>query len=268
MRWLATAELCLLLLLFSPGKQRFFSVTHVINLRLVRSCSFSAVLADDSANTIMRFPDSLSVGRRLVATLIASAPLHPTVLHAAAPPPTPLPFTLSVPEGFISFSSRDPSTLAVAGNFKTGTTLSVQKVDTAALQALLPSTALVCDGDDRTKPILSCTEGAAKLALALAAFRDRQAAPSGASSRVIVETLRADPERLSFEMALALVGDGATEAQQADPTLSRRTSVAVLPAEGADAWLCLWAGATTENWEAGDGETLRRAAASFALRKQ
>ena len=64
--------------------------------------------------------------------------------------------------------------------------------------------------------------------------------------------------KLTFEMRLLLAG----ELQQADPELSRRTAVAALP-DGTDL-ICLWAGAKTSNWDAGDGVILERSAAAFA----
>ena len=193
------------------------------------------------------------VGRRpfLLSTLaLLEAPM-PHVLRAAAPP-----FDLAVPPDMVVLPARDAS-LFVAGNFRTGTTISVQRIAVSELLKLRPTSAACESGG-----LLSCKEGAAAVASVLAAFRDRQTAPSGSSSAVIPESVRWDDGKLSFEMLLTLVGDNASEALRADPELSRRTAVAALD-DGGDL-LCLWAGATASNWDAGDGAILQRAQASFA----
>ena len=190
--------------------------------------------------------DHVGVARRMVlsslAPLLAFAP--PARLHAAPP----LPFTLAVPESFISLSGKDASTLFVAGNFRTGTTLSVQRVAPSALRA-----SSTCDDGS-----LLCEQNASVLAAALAAYRDSQAAPSGSKSELLPGSARIADGKLTFEMVLALASGA-----NVDPELSRRTAVAALPYDGE--LLCLWAGAKLSEWDAGDGALLVRAAQSFAL---
>ena len=201
----------------------------------------------------MRLTNNLARRPLLLSALTTSLLTQPLALRAATPPP----YTLSVPDSFVTLAPRDSSTLYVAGNFATGTTLSVQRLTASSVLA----SASPC-GDGASA--LSCTAGVAALAVQLAAVRDRQAAPSGSSSKVMPESIRADGGKLSFEMLLTLVGDNASDAMRADPELSRRTAVAVL-VDGDDELLCLWAGAKVINWDRGDGELLRRAVASFAL---
>ena len=180
-------------------------------------------------------------------TALTTPLIYPLALLAATPT-----FNLLVPDGFISLSKRDSSTLAVAGNFATGTPLSVQLVDPAALAKLLSSSAPACDTG------LLCEANAGALATALAAYRDSQAAPPGYKAQVLPGSARLDGGKLTFEMVLALATGAAT-----DPELQRRTGVAAIPVE--DGWLCLWAGAKGSNWDAGEGVALQRSVAAFAL---
>ena len=166
-----------------------------------------------------------------------------------------------MPEDFVTLTSRDPLTAFVAGNFRTGTTISVQQVSIETLQKFSKTT-LSCDG---AAP-LSCQDSAQSVATALAAFRDRQTAPSGSSSSLIPASVGLQDGKLTFEMLLALVGDGATQTQLNDPELSRHTAVAAIPIEDGSALLAVWAGAKVASWDAGDGPLLQRATSTFGLR--
>ena len=202
---------------------------------------------------------SVLARRRVVLSVLAPAIfgssriLRPSPSHAASS----IPFKLPIPDGFVSLPPpKDQSdTLFVAGNFRTGTTISVQRVDATALRKLLPINSPRCEDG----AALLCQESAASLAIALAAYRDRQAAPSGCRSEPIAGTLRlGDGGKLTFEMQLALASGSQ------DPELSRHTAVSALPGGGGDL-ICLWAGAKTSEWEAGDGPVLLRIVEAFAL---
>lgn len=175
----------------------------------------------------------------LPALLISSPPL---ALHAATAVP---PFELRVPPEFLSLPPRDASTLLVAGNFATATTLSVQRVEAATLRKFV--------GGDIT---------ADSLAAAFAAYRDREAAPSGAKSTVLPGSVQVDASsgKVSFEMLLALAS------QPSNPDLSRRTAVVAIPDGTSGCWFVCWAGAKVSSWNAGDGVLLQQAAQTFALR--
>ena len=133
----------------------------------------------------------------------------------------------------------------------------MQRVEAATLLKLIPKGTPLCENDE-----LLCSQSATALAPALAAYRDTQAAPSGARSEVLPGTTSIDETggKLTFEMLLALA------TLQPDPELERHTVVGVLPLKGGDV-LCLWAGAKASNWEAGDGVVLKRAVETFALRQ-
>lgn len=180
----------------------------------------------------------------------------PRALLAASPADA---FALRVPDDFVTLPARDTSTLLVAGNFRTGTTLSVQRVDATALAKALPPGS-ACDGE--AAGALLCARSAPALADALAAYRDTQAAPSGARSEVLPDsvTLDAASGALRFEMTLAL-----STQLQGDLELARHTVVAALPS-AAGGLLCLWAGAKASSWEAGDGPVLQSVAQTFALK--
>ena len=209
---------------------------------------------------------SVLARRRVVLSVLAPAIfgssriLRPSPSHAASS----IPFKLPIPDGFVSLPPpKDQSdTLFVAGNFRTGTTISVQRVDATALRKLLPINSPPCEDG----AALLCQESAASLAIALAAYRDRQAAPSGCRSEPIAGTVRlGDGGKLTFEMQLALASGSP------DPELSRHTAVSVIGlsalsggAGGGDL-ICLWAGAKTSEWEAGDGPVLLRSVEAFAL---
>ena len=194
-----------------------------------------------------------AVATRLAAALVLS-PLAPGALYAAT-----MPFVLPVPPDFVSLPPRDEKTLLVAGDFRAGTTLSVQRLDEPTLRRFRAVNAPMCD--DVSAPL--CEQNAGSIAAALAAYRDTQAAPSGAMSEVVPGSTRLNDGKLTFEMLLVL---GGTPGAPPDPELSRRTAVAALPCDGGMSWLCLWAGAKASNWDAGDGALLLRSLDGFALR--
>ena len=82
---------------------------------------------------------------------------------------------------------------------------------------------------------------------------------------MLVDSVRIDGKKLSFQMELSLVGDVATGSQRADSELTRRTAVGVLFDGNVDGdLLVLWAGAKGSEWDAGDGALLERAVATFS----
>lgn len=175
----------------------------------------------------------------LISCLTVGKPLQRAL---AAQPPS---FQLSLPESFVKrTSSSNPSILLVAGNFATGTTVSVERVSKQNL---------VRFGSDRAD--------------ALAAYRDSKTAPGGTSSQVnrsSVEDIKDGSNfGFQFDMSLSLVGDEATASTREDPKLSRRTVVVAL--EQGDDLLVLWAGAIMERFDDADGDVLRQVARSFRI---
>lgn len=203
---------------------------------------------------------SRTIASRLAAALVLQPHcfLLPGASHAVVSPE----FDLPVPSEFVALPPRDATTLLVAGNFRTGTTLSVQRVASSTVRKLAapgPASS-VCDSG-----AVLCDQTAEWLASSLAAYRDTQAAPSGARSQIMPGTVRVREDKLMFEMLLVLAST--VPGAPPDPELSRHTAVAALPCDGGASWLCLWAGAKASNWDASDGALLQRSVEAFTLRR-
>ena len=182
--------------------------------------------------------------RPLLAAFSLLTSIVPPCLPVQASPSSA--FTIQAPPSFVTLSSKSPdsATIFSSGNFATGTTLSVSRIDRSKLGL---------DGSSSKR-----------VDEALAAYRDRQTSPGAAKSRIISSTLSDDGGRLEFELLLSLVGDVSSDSQLADPKLTRHT-LAVALAPNADELLVLWAGATQDRWDAEDGLLLRTSASSFKL---
>ena len=200
--------------------------------------------------------ETRTVPRRSMLLTALTAAVHHRAPAAASDPI----FSLQVPDTLVTLGKRGASEyLTVAGNFATGTLLSVQLLANADLRGLVLPSEVTSDRE------------AFALAAALAALRDKASGVDATSAVLGASALGGGVE---FEMTTPLVGDRASTAQLADPELSRRTvaRALLLPPEVGAATsepaglLVLWAGAKQINFDAGDGPMLRGAAETFGLR--
>ena len=99
---------------------------------------------------------------------------------------------------------------------------------------------------------------------ALARLRDAQSAAVG-QSELVAGSAVYDGSALSFEFVTPLVSIG-TSADEVSPSLKRHTVArAVKSKDGSGGGLVLWAGARESYWQAGAGDSLRAAAATFGV---
>jgi hypothetical protein len=209
----------------------------------------------------MRLPTRPQLGRaaavRLALVAAASIGGPPSTRISAA---MPTDFSLRPPDSFVLLPQGGTASSSFryrAGNFRTGSTLTVEEV---GLATLVPSL-------DQTDSLAGMAEA---LAAGLLRRRDvLSAVPGGARSEAVTRLICSD-DRLEFEMVTPLVYPSRPES----PELSRRTIVVahILPSTPVEAdaavgarrtLLVLWGGAKLDEWEAGAGEALRRSAASF-----
>ena len=195
----------------------------------------------------------LDLGRRSLASLLSTAALTalPRSPLAAAPPP----FSLTLPPDFVKISATSgQGVLLMAGDFRgmiagTGaaTTISVQRLEKFTL------------------PPPAADNGAAlnEAASTLARLRDAQSAAVG-QSELIATSVASDGSMLSFEFVTPLVANG--YAGEDSPSLKRHTLARALESkDGSGGGLVLWAGAREADWQAGAGDSLRAAAATFGV---
>ena len=209
-----------------------------------------------------------------------AASLAATASAAAASAAPPIAVQLTLPDDFVrvSRSGRPGSNfLLVSGNFRTGSTLTVETVGPAQLRPSakvqpIPATAYRAPLD---------AAGAGALAAALVRYRDASSGLDATSMPAEGVSLGGGGARLQFEFDTPLVFPPRPE----DKELSRRTLVNVIlvgadgesdgerdgepdgerDGERAPTMVVLWAGAKRSEWDAGLGDAFRKAAASFDI---
>ena len=185
----------------------------------------------------------------IAAAVATSALLAPPRALAAAKPP----FRLTLPPDFVKIGSTNgQDVLLMAGDFRgmiagtgSATTIAVQRVAMAERQ-------MAPRGE----------EAVAEMAARLTRLRDTQAAPSGCVSELVPSSLAFDGTTLTFEFFTPLVCAG-TSLAETPADFKRHTLARAVADQDGGGLLVLWAGARASDWDAGAGEALRAAAATF-----
>lgn len=161
-----------------------------------------------------------------------------------------------------------PGLATVSGNFRTGSTLTVERLGAAQLGGYA-ATAEAVPASGALDPARS----AESLASALIRYRDASSGLDASSEGARDVTVGSGGRIVQFEFDTPLVSPPRPDA----PDLTRRTLVRVLliaPPAGEEVRgvttsstgaLVMWAGAKLGEWEGGVGTQLREAAATFVL---